>query len=77
MHIATIITLALMFFILVLICLIQFYKLRNNNEKINDPNAAYSILSHWCTHVHKGSDLEKLHAEMESAIELLNQRRNS
>ncbi|MGT3172803.1 hypothetical protein ACVSUK_16625 [Yersinia enterocolitica] len=31
----------------------------------------------WCTNVHKGSDLERLYAEMESSIELLNQRRNS
>lgn len=77
MHIVTIITLVFLFITLIFLCLVLFYKLRRKNEQINDPNAAYSILSHWCTNVHKGSDLERLYAEMESSIELLNQRRNS
>lgn len=77
MHIATIITLVFLFITLFFVCLVQSYKLRRKNEQINDPNAAYAILSHWCTNVHKGTDLERLYAELESAIELLNKRRDS
>lgn len=38
---------------------------------------ALFLLSLWCTNVHDGGDLEKLHVEMECVIEFLIQRRNS
>ncbi len=77
MHTVIIISLAILCVALSLSCFLLFLNAKRKDEYINDPNASYKLLSNLCSNVHKGSDLERLLAEMHAAVVHLKYRRDN
>ncbi|WP_145482076.1 hypothetical protein [Yersinia aldovae] len=59
------------------ISLALYQEIKCQNETIEEPDYAFSMISHWCEKVTLGKELDKLRADMLDGIRVLEQRRNS
>lgn len=72
----SIIILSSVCFLLTVLCAYLFFSLKEANDYINDPNASFKIISHMCSKVAKGGDLERLHVEMGMGLKILEHRKS-
>lgn len=75
MHTEIVILLAIISAYLFIICLVMYRKIKNNDEYMNDPTAAFKVIADWCNNVHVGSDLDRLEHEFKIGLKVLENRK--
>lgn len=77
LYISIIVVLIILCVLLTGVCLALYQEIKCQNERIEEPDYAFSMISHWCDKVSLGKDHDKLRADMLDGLRVLEQRRNS